>query len=90
MKHLMTVASYIDESLSFLQQCRKTGPGAIVTFKEVKESVEKSHAKTINENHFRQILTLCPELYNHSWEKVGSSIPQLAIDFTDGKETKYS
>ena len=42
----------------------------MITFNEVKSSVEKSHAKTITVVQFKQLLSLSPELYNHSWEKV--------------------
>lgn len=70
MKTLMQSGSMIDDCLSFLVQCRKSAVGAVVTFAEVKQSVEKTHAKTVTVNHFKQLLTLCPDLYEHSWEKV--------------------
>jgi hypothetical protein len=82
LKHLIQVGSMLDECLSFLIQCRKQNVGAVLTFNELKQSVERTHGKTVTTNHFRQLLTLSPELYNHSWEKVaGSPAPQLTVEF---------
>lgn len=82
MKYLMQAGSMIDDCLSFLIQCRKSNLGAVVTFSELKQSVEKTHAKTVTLSHFRQLLTLCPELYEHQHEKVPGHIgPQVTIEF---------
>ena len=48
----------------------------------MKQSIEKTHGKTVTVSHFKQLLTLCPYLYEHSWERVaGQSGPQLTIEF---------
>jgi len=54
-----------------------------VLFRELKASVEKTFARSISMRLFRQILTIAPDFYNHSWEKTKGE-PALAVEFSQG------
>ena len=69
MKQLLEVAKFIDESLNFLQRCRHNADNPQVLFSEVKVSVERTFARTVTIELFRQILTVVPDLYKHEWER---------------------
>ena len=81
-KQLIEVSQFIDESLNFIKRCRRKNDFGSISFTEVKTSIEKSYGRTINLSHFRQLLTVVPEFYSHSWEKIaGPKEYQLTIDF---------
>ena len=81
-KQLIDGSQFIDESLNFIKRCRRQNDGGSIVYSEVKASIEKSYGRTINLSHFRQLLTIVPEFYSHSWEKVkGQQGFQLTIDF---------
>jgi len=84
MKQLLDQARFIDDSLNFLKRCRHKNETAI-PFSELKESIAKSHSRTITEDSFRQLLSVVPDHYSHSWIAGSSSKPnQLSIDFESG------
>ena len=70
MKKLAELARYLDESLNFLIACRHRGENThMLLFSEVKASVERTYARSLTQNHFRQLLSVVPDLYSHDWEK---------------------
>ena len=90
MKLLLEQARFIDESLNFLKRCRHKNENGI-PFSELKESVAKSHSRTLSEDSFRQLLSVVPDHYSHSWV-AGSSTKasQLNVDFESGAATVKS
>lgn len=81
-KQLIDASQFIDESMNFIKRCRRVNEVGVITFAEVRTSIEKSYGRTINLTHFRQLLTIVPEFYTHSWEKApGAREYQLSIDF---------
>ena len=66
MKHPKEVSKYMDNSLAFIKHCRKA-QGGTITFNEVKSSVEKTYARNLTVGMFRQLLSVVPDLYEHSW-----------------------
>ena len=63
-KTLVDLVGFIDQSLTFLKQCRKLDR---VFFLDVCESVKTSFGRDLNVNILRQILKVVPEFYTHSW-----------------------
>ena len=87
-KQLVDTLGYIDESMNFIKRCRRTNEIGNITFAEVKTSIAKTYGRTINLSHFRQLLTVVPEFYTHSWDKVkGQKNYQVTIDFCDGSNS---
>ena len=78
----MELSKFLDESLNFLKRCRHRDDKENILFTEVKTSVEKSFHRTITIENFRQLLSVVPDFYSHSWEK-GNRVrqAQLAINF---------
>lgn len=77
---LKDMAKYIDISLNFLKSRKMTsGSSAIqtyISFSDVKKSVALTQRKQLTIKHFKQILTIMPDLWNHKWQ--GS---ELMINF---------
>ena len=81
-KQLIDVSQFIDESMNFIKRCRRSNESGSILFTEIKTSIEKSYGRTVTLAHFRQLLTVVPEFYSHSWEKVTSQKDyQLTIDY---------
>jgi 3-dehydroquinate synthetase len=64
-KALVDMANHIDMSLNFLKSRRDKAE--FVAFKDVALSVAQTQGKTCQVSHFRQILSLASELYEHKW-----------------------
>ena len=43
-------------------------------FKEVCQHIERVNGRTITVQHLRQLLTLVPDFYDHSWETKGREV----------------
>ena len=53
MKQLIEFSQFIDESMNFIKRCRRTNDIGLITFSEVKTSIEKSYGRTITLSQFR-------------------------------------
>jgi hypothetical protein len=80
---LLEMGRLIDCTLNFLKT-RKDKSENYIMFRDIQQSIASSQAKTLTLNMFKQILFLCPDLYEHKWQiktLVSQKEPVLVICF---------
>mmetsp|Transcript_13978 Transcript_13978/g.18961 ORF Transcript_13978/g.18961 Transcript_13978/m.18961 type:complete len:84 (+) Transcript_13978:1092-1343(+) len=67
-KVLVDVCSFIDNQLDFMMQARKKTSGL---FNDMVKQIERTHGRSVTLEQFKQLLSVAPEFYEHSWEGKG-------------------
>lgn len=77
------MSNYIDCTLNFLRS-RKDNSDSFISLRDVQASIATTQRKTLTLSMFKQILFLCPDLYDHKWQMmpmVSQREPVLTICF---------